>query len=367
MSLVHSRLVASIGAGAAAATLLSAAAVLGAPSVAGAAPTATAITVVSPAGGKVAADTTRQVVTINVAGLTGATLDDASIQDVYLGDNCQSLDFYVTPGTTQLVVRTPDPGGCAPTSGVASETITINFANGVGALTKTLSGLVFITPPDLDTTAPVITDLSSELPAANRIKQFMSTGNQVIRVKAGSGFSFSGAAGQLSATLGGKPLAEIKVYKTDGTVTTAAGSNAENGNWFTGKTSTGMTNGNLVITHRGVSKTFLAADLGTSVVTLPVITGVTPLSSKSNTSVTVTLSGTFTGATGVTFCGVAGTNFTLNSASTSITVKTPTTGIADDAAGLGAGVFSGVCPIKVVTPAGSNVHTAKSILSFLAE
>ncbi len=372
MPLVHSwrssRLVASIGTGTAAATLLTAAAVLGVPTVTHAAPAATSVTIASPVGGKVAADTANQMVTFNIVGLTGATLDDTSVVSVDLGASCQSLDFYVVPNTTQLAVRTPDPGGCPATSGVASETVAITFANGAGTLTKTLSGLVFISPPTLDTTAPVITDLSSALPAADQIQQFVSTGNQIIRVKADSAFSFSGVAGQLTASLGGKPLSEIKVYKkTDGTVSTVAGSNAEKGNWFTGKTTAGMTTGNLIITHNGVSKTFAAADLGTSVVTLPVVTAVNPTSAKVNAAVLVRLTGTFTGATDATFCGVSGTDFTLNAAATSISVKTPTTGVADDAGGLGAGVFSGVCPVKVVAPAGSSIHTAVTSFSFLAE
>ncbi|MDG6105446.1 hypothetical protein Daura_47325 [Dactylosporangium aurantiacum] len=375
MSLVHSwrgsRLATFAGTGTAAAALLSAATLVGMPMAAHAAPAATSITIASPVGGKVAADTAKQVVIINVVGLTGATLDEASVASVDLGADadCQGLDFYIVTGTTSIAVKTPDPGGCAPTSGVASETIAINFTNGVGTLTKTLSGLIFVTPPALDSTTPVITDLSSELPSVDQIQQFAASGGQVIRVKADSGFAFTGQAGQLTATLGGKPLTEIKVYKkTDGTLLTTAPSNTENGNWFTGKTAAGMSGANLAITHNGVTKTFAAADIGTSVVAVPAVTTMNPTSGKINAATTVTLTGTFTGATGVTFCGVAGTNFVLNAAATSITVKTPTTGLADDAAGLGTGVFSGVCPVKVQGPNGTvNVHTPLTAFSFLAE
>lgn len=373
MSFVHSwrnsRLATLAGTGSAAA-LLSAAALVATPMAAYAAPAATSVTIASPVGGKVAADTEKQVVIINVIGLTGATLDESSVESVDLGadSDCQGLDFYIVTGTTQLAVKTP-VGGCAPTSGVVSETLEINFANSGGTLTKTLSGLVFIAPPELDSTSPVITDLSSELPSADQIQQFVSTGNQTIRVKADSGFTFSGLSGVLTATLGGKALSEIKVYKkTDSTVmTTAPSGSTENGNWFTGKTLTGMTSGNLSITHNGVTKTWTATDLGTSVVTVPVITTMNPTFAKVNTAVTVTITGTLTGATGVTFCGVAGTSFLLNTAGTSITVKTPLSGLADDANGLGAGVFSGVCPVQVVAPAGTNIHTATSAFSFLAE
>lgn len=375
MSLVHSwrgsRLATFAGTGTAAAALLSAATLIATPMAAHAAPAATSVTIASPVGGKVAADTAKQVVIINVVGLTGATLDEDSVASVDLGADadCQGLDFYIVTGTTSLAVKTPDPGGCAPTSGVASETIAINFANSVGTLTKTLSGLVFVTPPKLDTTTPVITELSSELPSAKQIQAFSASGGQLIRVKADSNFAFTGQSGQLTATLGGKPLTEIKVYKkSDGTLLTTAPTNAENGNWFTGKTSAGMAGANLAITHGGVTKTFAAADTGASVVTVPSVTGVNPTSGKIHAATSVTLTGTFTGATGVTFCGVAGTNFVLNQAGTSITVKTPTTGLADDAAGLGANVFSGVCPIKVQGPNGTtNVHTPLTAFSFLAE
>ncbi len=373
MSFVHSwrtsRLATLAGAGGAAA-LLSAVTLVATPMAAHAAPAATSVTIASPVGGKVAADTEKQVIIINVVGLTGATLDEGSVESVDLGadSDCQGLDFYIVTGTTQLAVKTPT-GGCAPTSGVASETLEINFANSGGTLTKALSGLIFIAPPELDTTAPVITDLSSELPSADQIQQFVSTGTQVIRVKADSDFTFSGASGVLTASLGGKPLSEIKVYKkTDGTVmTTAPSGSTENGNWFTGKTTTGMTSGNLSITHNGVTKTWTAADLGTSVVTVPVITTMNPTSAKVNTAVTVTITGTLTGATSVTFCGVPGTNFALNAAGTSLTVKTPASGIADDAGGLGSGVYSGVCPVKVINTAGNNIHTVSSVFSFLAE
>ncbi|MGI5180850.1 hypothetical protein ACQEVZ_31525 [Dactylosporangium sp. CA-152071] len=370
MSFVQSRFARVAGAGTAAATALSAAALVATPMAAHAAPAATSITIASPAGGKVAADTDKQVVIINVVGLTGATLDENSVESVDLGadTDCQGLDFYIVTGTTQIATKTPT-GGCAPTSGVASETIAINFANSGGTLTKALSGLVFIAPPKLDTTAPVITDLSSALQSADQIQQFLSTGGQTIRVKADNDFTFSGANGVLSASLGGKPLTEVKVWKkTDGTqMTTAPSGTTENGNWFTGKTAAGMTNGNLSITHNGVTKTWSATDLGTSVVTVPVLTAMTPNIGKINTATSVTLTGTFTGATGVNFCGVAGTNFVLNTAGTSITVKTPTSGLADDPAGLGTGNFSGVCPVKVVAPAGSNIHTANSVFSFVAE
>ncbi|MET7417699.1 hypothetical protein [Dactylosporangium sp. NPDC005555] len=370
MFFAHSRRARLAGTGTAAATLLSAASLIALPTVAHAAPAATAVTITSPTGGKVAADTEKQVIIITVTGLTGATLDEGSVASVDLGadSDCQGLDFYIVTAATSLAVKTPT-GGCAPTSGVASETIAINFANSGGTLTKALSGLIFVAPPALDSTAPVVTDMSSALNSSDQIKRFVSTGGQYVRVKADSNFTFSGAANSLSASLGGKPLTEVKVYKkTDGTLfTTAPSGTTENGNWFVGKTATGMASGNLSITHNGVTKTWNAADLGTSVVTVPVVTAMTPASGKINTATTVTITGTLTGATGVNFCGVAGTAFALNAAGTSISVKTPTTGIADDAAGLGSGNFSGVCPVKVVAPGGTNIHTATTAFSFFAE
>lgn len=330
------------------------------------------IAISTPVGGLVAADTEKQVIIFNVTSLVGNTISEDTIEsiDIHTSDTaCKELEFYIVTAGTSVAVKTPT-GGCDATSGVASETVAIHFVNG-DTLTKTLSGLVFVPPPKIEAlaNAPLITDNSSLLTDPDdRIKVFQAAGAQTIRVKAASDFTFSGAAGKLSASLNGKALTEVKVWKADGSGA-FTGTSGDNGNYFTGKTATGMTTGDatLSITHNGVTKSFLTAATGATVAAVPTVTSLSPTFGKSGAETTVTVTGTnLTAATGVTFCGLAGSAPVVASNGTSLTSKTPAA-IADASPGLGTGNLSGVCPVKVTNANGTSILTAGSVFSFLTE
>jgi hypothetical protein len=326
---------------------------------AAAAVTATSIAVSTPSTGKVAANTEKQVVVLTITGLAGATLTEENITGVDLGgdSNCADLPVYVVTSATTLTVKTPS-GGCDPTSGNTPESVTIEFT-GSQTLTKATTNLFFIAPPVLAGTAPVITDNSSALPAANQIKQFVAGGGQTIRVKADSTFAFS-STGALSASLGGKALTSVTIANSGNT-----------GNYFTGRTAAGMSTSDpsLSITHNGVTKTFAAASIDNiSIVNAPLITSLSVTSGKVDTATTTVITGqNLTGATAVTFCGVAGV-IASNPAptATTMTVTTPTA-VSDVSPGLGSGVYAGSCPVKVTTPGGTNVHSPASNFTFVVE
>jgi hypothetical protein len=336
-----------------------AATVAGVPPVAHADAMPGTITIATPANGRLAAGTAKQVLMLNVAG---ATLSEGQVIGVNLGSSpaCQSIPTYIITSATTMTVKTPT-GGCPVTTAPDGDNIEILFAGGK-TLTKT-GGLYLVTPPAIAAAAdrPVINDNSAMLASANQVTRFLASGGQTVRVRADATYAFDprGAAA-LGVTFGGKPGSEVKVF--DGATgvqvmpTTDAAPGA--GNYLTFKTVAGLSadDAGLTITQNGVSRTFAAADTGVSIMVAPAVASLSVTSGKSRapTSTVVTGSGfskTLADYTGdaptwrVQFCRVRATVTAVNATGTSLTVTTPD--VSDNADGLGKGVFAGTCPVTV--------------------
>lgn len=371
------RLVKLLGVASAAAMIVA----MAPPTVAHAAAIVGTITV-SPTTGKIAAATGKQVVSLTVAGAAVPALSEANVSGVTLG-TCTNLQTYVVTSTTSISVKTPSPAGCTASSGGTAEDIIIIFANG-DTLTKT-GGITFVPPPLIDAVAnkPVITNNSTELAAGQKVQRFVSTGGQVVRVYADSTFAFDPrTAAGLAASMSGKAGTDIKVYDPSGVqipANTSSGPAA--GNSMSFKTATGMSTSDatITLTQSGVSKTFTTTDTNISVVTLPVITGLTTTSGKTGAANTVVINGTgfdkvaanYGSTTKVTFCGVEATfpsSGQVNAAGTQITAITPTA-IANVAPGLGTGNYAGSCAVRVGdgTGTGDSLVTADSTFTFVKE
>ncbi|GAA0724627.1 hypothetical protein Drose_37940 [Dactylosporangium roseum] len=366
----------TLSAAAATATVLA-----GLPAPAQAAALTGTITITSPIGGKVAADTAKQVILLTVAG---QTLSEALVTSVDLGEDtdCQGITSYVVTSPTTIAVKTPT-GGCAATSPAltAGDNIVINFA-GSNTLTKT-GGLFLINPPAIAALSdkPIIADNSSQLQTTNQVQRFVTNGGQIVRVKADSTYAFDPrTAAGLSVTFSGKPATEVKVYTGDGTqILPNTPSAPAAGNYMTFKTPIGLNanDSNITITQNGVSKTFTTTDTGVSVVAAPTVSTLTVTSGKARGSTNTVVNGTgfskvltdyTTGATwAVQFCGVAGTVTAVNATGTAITVTTPD--VTDTNPGLGSGIFAGTCGVRVVdvTNSISSPLTPGSYFNFLAE
>jgi hypothetical protein len=334
------------------------------------------IVVTSPTTGKVAAATEKQLIFLKVDNLVGATLTEETVAKVDLGpDDCDELEYYIVTSTSTIVAKTPT-GGCTATAS-GTETITISFTGSTGDLVDTTTTLQFVTPPAIaeEELFPVVTENSAALDDENQVQRFLSTGGQYVRIKAGEEFAFSGTTGTtgagLSATLGGKALTEVKAYDSDGVqLTTTPPGEDDEGNYFIGKTASAMNvaDPTLVITQNGVSKSFSADVTGISIVTAPLVTGVSPALGKVGAATSVTISGSgFTTGTTVTFCGIPGTTPAPATNGNSMTVKTPVT--ASILPGLGDDVFAAPCPV-VVTQGTTLVESPisdKSVFTFVAE
>jgi IPT/TIG domain-containing protein len=340
------------------------------------------ITAVTPA--KVPADTAARVVTI-----TGTGFDEDYISSVGLGGDtdCDDLDSYVVQSPTTLIVKTPT-GGCASSAGTP-ETVTISDKQSTPGTTTKGSAINFVPPPTLVTgqndatpanrLKPVVTENSSGLVLANQVITVQATGSQTLRVKAAANFAFSNAASNtFSASLGGKPMTDIKVYDITANPiapSTAALTNTNNGNFFTAKTPV-LTPGTypLVVSQNGVSATFAPAYTGLSVSTAPVVTSLDVTSGKTTGGTVVKITGTGFNPTVASYDGtianilVCGNSVAPTAATaTSLTFTTPAGGAS--ATGLGASVYEGVCPVKVMNTiapnAGTSVVTEKSYFVYL--
>jgi hypothetical protein len=341
------------------------------------------IEVSSPASGTVAANTPNLVILLLVTMPAGFTED--LIETVDLGaDRCRDLEPFLIPGTSQILLTTPDNAvddsldGCAPTTNATvGETITITFANGSSdTWEKTGSGLVFVEPPAIAAahTRPVFPENSIGLPAGKRVTRLLSTGNQRVRVTAADGFAFSGgSAAGLAVTVGGKAATEVRAWgKADPTAPlTGPASDDDKGNTLSFKTAAGMTastSPSITITQNGVSRTFEAADTGLTIVTAPIVTAVSPAYLKAGTAATVTLIGTgFAAGTTATVCGVPVSPGVPNPDGTSMTVSVDTDDIVNDADGLGIGTYSGVCPVVLTADSVDSPTNDKSTISILSE
>ncbi|GAA1031000.1 hypothetical protein GCM10009557_24910 [Virgisporangium ochraceum] len=341
------------------------------------------IVVSSPTTGKVAANTPKQVILLTLTLPAGTTLSEENIKTVSLGaTRCTDMEWYIVTGTTQIAAKTPDDAddandGCAPTASTTTgETIVITFAND-DTLTKTGSNLFFITPPDIAgvSAAPVVTDNSSKIPAADdKVKRLLASGGQTVRITASNDFAFSGGTGAgLAVTIGGKALTEVKAWNKAGTTAlTAAAGDADKGNTLTGKTASGMTASatpSVIITQNGVSKTFSSTATGITIVSAPVITALSVTSVKAGVETNVTVTGTgFATTATAKVCGVTANVATPpTSAGTSMVITIPATGIIDDAGGLGADVFSGVCKVVVSNSGTDSPVNEKSWLAVISE
>ncbi|MEV0900315.1 IPT/TIG domain-containing protein [Actinoplanes sp. NPDC049802] len=306
------------------------------------------ITAVTPA--KVAAGLGNRVVVI-----TGTNFDEDQITGITLGadPDCAELTSYVVTSSTSISVKTPSANGASAdgvpgcTAGAAAD-VTIHQTE-LGTATRAAS-ITFVDPPALATTNPMITENSSSLTTGNQVKTFHTTGNQTIRIKAGSGTTFSGQAGAaLSGTYGGKALTSVGFLDPTGATQLASAAGSP-GNYWIAKTAASLTaaSNTLTISLNGVSRTFSATDTGTSLVALPTITSLDVTSGKTNASTQVRITGTnFNTTIGdwtVTFCGVAGT--VTAATATQLTVTTPVVGGVTP--GLGTTAFAGVCPVSVV-------------------
>ncbi|BCY13911.1 IPT/TIG domain-containing protein [Actinoplanes sp. L3-i22] len=393
----RSRIVATVGASALAASLLS----VVTPTIAYAGTLPGTLTVTTPSNGKLAAGTAKQVIVLTISGTGATALTEDNVSGVKLGSdaNCANISSYVVTSATTLTVKTPTNGCIVSPSG--AEDVSILFNAGADTITKT-AGLTFVSPPKIvayaaNTTRPVLTDNSADQLYANQSGRFVATGGQVGRVKAASDFAFDPrSASGLKVSVAGKDATDVKVYaagvtggQTAGTAMTSANTTAgmvegatptEAGNYLTFKTASGMdaSNDTVIITQNGVSKSFLASGYGNSfdIVSGPTVTSLSPTFGKSTggTSVTVTATGlTKTWVLGtdydVYFCEKAATVGAVNAAGTAIVVTAPSVSV--DATGLGATATAGACPVTVRTPGGTATYaspvTSASIFTELNE
>jgi hypothetical protein len=315
---------------------------------------------------KVAAGLANRVVVI-----TGTNFDEDLIGGVTLGadPDCALLTSYVVSSATSISVKTPGngtagaPPGCAASSGGTAETVTIVAADLTTTLAAKTSAITFVPPPAIATISgsqnAVITENSSALPIASQVTQLNAAGNQIIRIKAGASFAFTGAGSSLSGTLGGKALTTVSFLSAaDGPQTlTGAG---DNGNTWIAKTGTSLTASatpTLTITQSAVSRSFTSVETGLTIVAVPTVTSLGVKEGKSGAATATTIVGTNFGTTigeiGVTFCGVAAPAPSAVTA-TLITLVTPTA-VAGLSPGLGLLTNSGVCPVVVTrTPSGGS-------------
>lgn len=343
------------------------------------------IVVTSPASGRVAANTPNLVILLLLTMPAGITLGEGVIEAVDLGaDRCRDLEPFLIPGTSQILLTTPDNAvddsfdGCAPTAdATVGEKITITFADG-GSDTweKADSGLAFIEPPAIAAanTHPVFPENSMGLPAGKRITRLLSTGNQRVRVTAAETFAFSGgSAAGLTVTVGGKAATEVRAWSRADptTLLTGPATDDDKGNTLSFKTAAGMTAStgpSITITQNGISKTFVAVDTGLTIVTAPIVTAVSPAYLKAGAATTVTLIGTgFAAGTTATVCGVTVDAGVPNSAGTSMTISVDTNDIVDDANGLGTAVHSGVCPVVLTADSVDSPVNDRSTIPILTE
>lgn len=343
------------------------------------------IVVSSPPSGTVAANTPNVAILLQLTMPGGRTLALNPIATVDLGaDRCRNLTASPIQGTSQILVTTPDNAvdnsldGCAPTSNTTvGETIKITFANLFrDTWEKVGTGLVFVAPPAIAPahTKPIFPENSMALPAGKRVTRLLSTGNQRVRVTAAPTFAFSGEpeAGLL-VTVGGRAATDIRVWSRADPATQLTGpaSNDDKGNTLSFTTGAGMTaspSPSITITHNGISKTFPAADTGLTIVTAPIVTAVTPAYLTAGETAAVTLTGTgFSAGTTATVCGVAVSPGPPTSNGTSMTISVDTRGIVNNAYGLGAAVYSGVCPVVLTAGSVRSPITEKSALPILSE
>jgi hypothetical protein len=347
------RLAAALGSGVLAATIL---AVIP-PTAAQAATLPGTLAVTTPANGKLAADTAKQVVVLTVSGSGATLLTEDNVSGVQLGSDtdCDDLTNYVVTSPTTITVKTPT-GGCAAAAG---EEVAILFNSNADKISKA-AALSFIAPPEIEAVGnkPVINDSSALLATANQQRRFSSAGGQLVRVKADPNFAFDPrTAAALAVSMGGKPGTELKVYATaDGTVPLATSAAGSNGNSLTFKTAAGMTDNTVTLTQNGVSKSFANATHLATVSAVPTVTGLSVNAGRSEaTGVSTVISGTNLPKVladaqdptkwTVEFCGVAASVTAVSTTGTSLTVTIPD--IAGEATGLGASTYAGTCRVKV--------------------
>ncbi|MBM2621594.1 IPT/TIG domain-containing protein [Actinoplanes sp. LDG1-06] len=334
------------------------------------------IAVTSPSNAKIAADTAKQVVLLTVSGAGAPVLSEDTVTGVDLGGDaaCQNLDTYVVTSATTISVKTPT-GGCPVSSGGTAEPIVLRISG--DTLTKT-SAITFVPPPAIAAVGdnPVITDNSVSLLPANQVKTFNSAGGQYVRITADAAFAFDPrSSAALSVNMGGKAGTDVKVYATATGTTPLANTVAGSvGNALTFKTASGMTTTDplVTITQNGVSKSFLPAATGVSVVTPPTVTGLSLTSGRAGDATAVTVKGTnfdkvggnYGTTTLVKFCGQNATFAAtpVNAAGTEIYAITPTAVTTM----LGASKYAGPCDVVVTnsTPSAGNTSAVNAAASF---
>lgn len=244
---------------------------------------------ISPASGSVLGGTVVTILGLNLSGATSVSFGGASC-----------VISSVT--STQIVCTTT-----AHTSGLVEVIVTTPTGQNTTAGSQN---------DFLYTGGPTITSLSPATGAAS--------GNTVVTIT-GTNFTSSGMIVRFDATQA------VFTYINSTTVTALSPPH-----------SAGTINVT-VTTSAGTSPDTIYDDYTYTGVALPVVTGVSPGSGPIGTTVTVTGSG-FTGATQVTFGGVAGT-FTVNNDG-QITASVP------------AGTPSGTVDVRVTTATGTSANTA---------
>ncbi|MDG4786571.1 IPT/TIG domain-containing protein [Micromonospora sp. WMMD1102] len=212
-------------------------------------------------------------VTITGTGFTDAT-------GVTFDDN-PGTDLVVDPSGTSLTVTTP-PGPPGPVD-------------------------VLVLIPGADAAAPGGFTYQAAAPTTTAIDPDSGpqSGGQTVTI---TGTNF--VPGQTTVTLDGVPATDVTVAPGGTTLTAVTPANP-------------IGPADVVVTTPGGSAepldyTYLADGSDA------VVTGLDPTSGPTSGGTTVTITGTgFTGATGVSFDGVAGTGFTVDPAGTTITVVTP--------------------------------------------
>jgi hypothetical protein len=312
--------------------------------------------------------------------ITGTNFDDELIGSVSLGGdtNCAKLENFIVTSTTQISLKTP-ANGCAASNGGNAEAATIYGLDGSTVLATKAAVLTFVPAPSLADVAdkPVITDNSSLLDVADRVRALTTTGGQVLRIKAGADFAFDGrSAAALSGTLNGKALTTVGFLAADGTTAQPVNSApASTGNYWLARTAAPMTataTPNLVILQNTVSRTFASTATDLSIVATPTVTGLDVTSGKTGAATKVRIIGTAFSATPseltVTMCGlpapiVGATSVNSISVQAPNPAASPATAVSDLVTALGGN--AGVCPVVVTRSGVSSPVTSVTAFAFL--
>jgi hypothetical protein len=319
--------------------------------------------------------------------LTGTNFDEALIASIVLGSdttNCAAVTSYIVTSSTTILVKTPSTGCAVSTAGAEDITITEVPVGGSTGTVTLAAAVIFVAPPAIATTRPVLTENSAGL-TSNEVTVLtapgaLTTGLQRVRIRAAATFAFDiRTSSGLKVTLAGKDLSGLAVFNSDGTPqTTSVGPapSTDAANWVVGTLGLGLTapaTSTLAITQNSVTKTFTPTQAGFTFYSGPVVTGLDITSGKAFGGTTVKINGAgFDAATlgnnTVKFCGVTAATPTASTGSgaaggTSLTVVTPV--VVNLLSGLGVGNYAGFCPVTVTVGSAVSPVVATSYYGYL--